>query len=88
MVPNGQLFRLHCLVVDTMAEWLRRRMQVPLGSARAGSNPARVVFLTLYFCYRLTRFIHREKSVEVGAFERPEECHYFSLNLSPSASVL
>lgn len=27
---------------DTMAEWLRRRMQVPLGSARAGSNPARV----------------------------------------------
>lgn len=28
---------------DTMAEWLRRRMQVPLGSARAGSNPARVV---------------------------------------------
>lgn len=27
---------------DTMAEWLRRRMQVPLGSARVGSNPARV----------------------------------------------
>lgn len=33
---------------DTMAEWLRRRMQVPLGSARAGSNPARVdIFLQM-----------------------------------------
>lgn len=32
---------------DTMAEWLRRRMQVPLGSARAGSNPARVA--TFFF---------------------------------------
>ncbi|CUM64792.1 uncharacterized protein PRCAT00002404001 [Priceomyces carsonii] len=33
-----------------MAEWLRRRMQVPLGSARAGSNPARVANSFLVFC--------------------------------------
>lgn len=35
--------------VDTMAEWLRRWMQVPLGFARAGSNPARVAIIFLYF---------------------------------------
>ena len=30
---------------DTLAEWLRRRPAKPLGSARAGSNPAGVVFV-------------------------------------------
>ena len=29
--------------IDTLAEWLRRRPAKPLGSARAGSNPAGVV---------------------------------------------
>ena len=31
------------VLVDTLAEWLRRRPAKPLGSARAGSNPAGVV---------------------------------------------
>ena len=31
-----------------MAEWLRRWTANPLGSARAGSNPADVDFLPLY----------------------------------------
>ena len=32
---------------DIMAEWLRRWTANPLGSARAGSNPADVAFLSL-----------------------------------------
>ena len=32
---------------DYMAEWLRRWTANPLGSARAGSNPADVAFLSL-----------------------------------------
>ena len=30
-------------MVDTLAEWLRRRPAKPLGSARTGSNPVGVV---------------------------------------------
>lgn len=31
------------IVVDNLAEWLRRKIRNLLGSARAGSNPAVVV---------------------------------------------
>ena len=30
--------------MDTLAEWLRRRPAKPMGSTRAGSNPAGVAF--------------------------------------------
>ena len=30
--------------MDTLAEWLRRRPAKPMGSPRAGSNPAGVAF--------------------------------------------
>ena len=45
----SQLIRIvsksHC-ASDTLAEWLRRRPAKPMGSPRAGSNPAGVGFLT------------------------------------------
>ena len=39
--PSG--INVHIYIThDTLAEWLRRRPAKPLGSARAGSNPAGV----------------------------------------------
>ena len=40
---------------DTLAEWLRRWPAKPLGSARAGSNPAGVdYFFAVFFCVTLS----------------------------------
>ena len=38
------LIFMNCLALDTLAEWLRRRPAKPMGSPRAGSNPAGVAF--------------------------------------------
>ena len=36
--------------MDTLAEWLRRRPAKPMGSTRAGSNPAGVAFAHSLCC--------------------------------------
>ena len=38
------LIFMNCLALDTLAEWLRRRPAKPMGSPRAGSNPAGVAY--------------------------------------------
>jgi hypothetical protein len=43
----GIVTKSHC-AQDTLAEWLRRRPAKPMGSPRAGSNPAGVDFLANY----------------------------------------
>lgn len=48
---------------DTMAEWLRRWMQVPLGFARAGSNPARVAIIFFCFTLVLTQCVQASKLI-------------------------
>ncbi len=40
---------------DTLAEWLRRQPAKLLGSARAGSNPAGVVYNIFFFFFLLQR---------------------------------
>ena len=37
------------IIKDTMAEWLRRLTRNQLGSSRAGSNPARVAAIVIFF---------------------------------------
>jgi hypothetical protein len=59
LIGNGKLFLLVYVRIpkhlraeinqDTVAEWLRRRTRNPLGSARAGSNPAGVDKIFLHF---------------------------------------
>ena len=46
-----------------MAEWLRRWMQVPLGFARAGSNPARVAIIFFCFTLVLTQCVQASKLI-------------------------
>ena len=38
--------------VDTMAEWLRRGIRVPMGLSRISSNLVRVVFFYLFIYYK------------------------------------
>ena len=44
--------------VAAMAEWLRRWTRNPMGSSRAGSNPARSGF-TFYFLLFTFYFLHK-----------------------------
>ena len=56
-IQNFILFNIISLesrYVAAMAEWLRRWTRNPMGSSRAGSNPARSDF-TFYFLHKVLR---------------------------------
>ena len=42
---------------DTLAEWLRRRPAKPMGSPRAGSNPAGVAYQALFACIKISALL-------------------------------
>ena len=53
---------------DNLSEWLRRQTRNLLGFARAGSNPAVVVFP--FFLLLLSNlFFNNDRNVDVGDFE-------------------
>ena len=64
-----------------MAEWLRRCTRNPMGSSRAGSNPARSV---IFSCYREPAL---ERKPCVKWFYWNDEVEHSALNLIPPAAM-
>ena len=64
--PSNLLFECNVTILfnnsDTVAEWLRRQIRNLLGFARAGSNPAGVVFLST-MCFPFQTLKHKYMSV-------------------------
>lgn len=50
----SQRRQIGAFLQDNLSEWLRRQTRNLLGFARAGSNPAVVAFLSLFFRFNIT----------------------------------